>query len=346
MDVLKPRKIFKARGQRDKTDCFSQRLISQEAMTARLMRCALVFAAAACLDGVECFTVVSSQSRLARRVHPQAMCGQARSCKTLMTSASDDAASDATSVRGLKSIKSELMKLLTKGTGLTNRADPLEVTELVLELEGKNPTQQPAASDLLNGDWEMVHSGGYAQGFIDSPTRELALLAYTGGYRPGLLATLMDKLPAPLLDVDNVILKISPGGEKKRTVEGSVRFGVAGQSEQLTTQGTLEERSPVRLTETRQRSRVFGQNIDLPGTLRWNRDLLVTFLDDDFLIARDDSGVSDVWLRKLPVMDSSSAANSPAEPAGSRETFSGVVEDVTVESKSEDASTEAEQSEE
>ena len=50
----------------------------------------------------------------------------------------------------------------------------------------------------------MIYTGGYAQGFIDSPTRELALLVYTGGFKPGLLANLMDKLPPGLLDVDYV----------------------------------------------------------------------------------------------------------------------------------------------
>ena len=104
------------------------------------------------------------------------------------------------------------MHLLTQGTGLKGAADSRnreQVHEIVLMLERMNPTDSPAESDLLNGDWEMIYTGGYAQGFIDSPTRELALLVYTGGFRPGLLANLMDKLPAGLLDVDYVEVKIS-----------------------------------------------------------------------------------------------------------------------------------------
>ena len=35
-------------------------------------------------------------------------------------------------------------------------------------------------------------------GFFDSPTREIALALYTGGFRPGLFANLISKLPGPL----------------------------------------------------------------------------------------------------------------------------------------------------
>jgi hypothetical protein len=38
----------------------------------------------------------------------------------------------------------------------------------------------------------------YGMGFFDSPTREIALALYTGGFRPGLLANLLSKLPGPL----------------------------------------------------------------------------------------------------------------------------------------------------
>jgi hypothetical protein len=54
----------------------------------------------------------------------------------------------------VKPMKSKLMRLLSKGTGLKGAADAAnraEVNELVLGLEKNNPTEEPAASELLNG---------------------------------------------------------------------------------------------------------------------------------------------------------------------------------------------------
>jgi len=51
-------------------------------------------------------------------------------------------------------MKSTLMRLLSKGTGLKAAAgtgNRAEVNELVLALEKNNPTNEPAASELLNG---------------------------------------------------------------------------------------------------------------------------------------------------------------------------------------------------
>ena len=212
-----------------------------------------------------------------------------------------------------KSVKTQLMDLLTQGTGLKGAADTRnreQVNEIVLMLERMNPTASPAESDLLNGDWDMLYTGGYAQGFIDSPTRELALLVYTGGFRPGLLANLMDKLPAGLLDVDYVEVKIS-GNAGDARVEGSVAVGLAGNMQKLTTEGTLVKKSPMRLTETFNRARAFGQAAELPGPLKLSRDLLVTYLDNDIFIARDESNVPDVWLRKVPLTSAAPEATKP-----------------------------------
>ena len=62
---------------------------------------------------------------------------------------------------GLKSVKTELVRTLTKGTGMVtaDARDRPVVNELVLKLERRNPTQAPAASELLNGAWEMLYTG-------------------------------------------------------------------------------------------------------------------------------------------------------------------------------------------
>ena len=55
----------------------------------------------------------------------------------------------------------------------------------------------------------------------------------------------------------------------------------------------------MRLRETLVMADFFGQTVDLQGPLRTERDLFVSFLDDDILVVRDESGVPDIWLRKV-----------------------------------------------
>ena len=150
--------------------------------------------------------------------------------------------------------------------------------------------------------------------------RELALLVYTGGFKPGLLASVMEKLPAGLLDVDYVELKITPNEPR---VQGSLKVGIAGNVQKIATDGTIVQQSPVRLRETFSRARVFGSNLDLPPNLIPSRDLLVTYLDEDLLVARDESGVPDIWLRKVPITMSSGP--SPIEAKASEAVVASVV---------------------
>lgn len=260
------------------------------------------------VDQAASYTLAPSCARLGVSVALAGVQPRALGVTRLMATSGEGASAEP----AVKPMKSKLMRLLSKGTGLKGAADAAnraEVNELVLGLEKNNPTEEPAASELLNGGWEMIYTGGYAQGFIDSPTRELALLVYTGGFKPGLLANLMDKLPPGLLDVDYVDLKISPDEPR---VEASLKVGVAGNTQQITTEGSLIQQSPVRLRETFKRARAFGQAVDLPGSFMLSRDLLVTFLDDDLLIARDESGSPDVWLRKVPMLASTQNASASA----------------------------------
>ena len=46
------------------------------------------------------------------------------------------------------------------------------------------------------------------------------------------------------------------------------------------------------------KAELFGQSTDLQGPLRTRRSLFATFLDDDVLVVRDETGVPDIWLRK------------------------------------------------
>ena len=60
-----------------------------------------------------------------------------------------------------------------------------EVSELLVKMEAKNPTEEPATSALLNGVWDVAYQG-YAPGPLPSPTRPLALALYAGGFTPGV----------------------------------------------------------------------------------------------------------------------------------------------------------------
>lgn len=69
-----------------------------------------------------------------------------------------------------EAIKSDLLSQLSVGTGLKVAAggDRVTINELLMKLEPKNPTEDPAMSPLLNGVWELLYTGGYASGFMDS----------------------------------------------------------------------------------------------------------------------------------------------------------------------------------
>merc|ERR1719409_1237131 len=132
----------------------------------------------------------------------------------------------------------------------------------------------------------------------NSPTREIALALYTGGFRPGLFANLLSKLPGPLatlVELDEVELMIK---RDQPRVEATAKMVVAGNEQTLRLMGELASPSAMRLQETLVKAEVFGQTTDLQSPLRTKRSLFVTFLDDDMLVVRDETGVPDIWLRK------------------------------------------------
>ena len=80
------------------------------------------------------------------------------------------------------------------------------VNELLLKLERSNPTAAPATSPLLNGEWSLAYQGGYAEGLVSSPTRQLALFAYAGGYAPTMFGMALARLlPDSLLTAQSKV---------------------------------------------------------------------------------------------------------------------------------------------
>jgi hypothetical protein len=68
------------------------------------------------------------------------------------------------------------------------------INEMIVRLEKSidatttsSATTNPTSSPLLNGVWELRYVGGYTPTpFAISPTRQLALFLYSGGYSPGV----------------------------------------------------------------------------------------------------------------------------------------------------------------
>ena len=83
-------------------------------------------------------------------------------------------------------VKDELLSVVGAAVGDSVSSDLRdEVSELLVKMEAKNPTEEPATSALLTGVWDVAYQG-YAPGPLPSPTRPLALALYAGGFTPGV----------------------------------------------------------------------------------------------------------------------------------------------------------------
>jgi hypothetical protein len=173
------------------------------------------------------------------------------------------------------------------------------INEALLKLERLNPTADPAVSPLLNGVWELKYVGGYATDWaLPSPTRQLALFLYSGGYSPGVFAlALAQKLPAALVEVGDLVLSIS---REQPRVEASIDVKLLGGGikSSVKVKTRLEAQSSVRLKETYESATVIDQSVPIPDALKYSRDLYVTYVDEDLLVVRDASGVPEVCTRK------------------------------------------------
>jgi len=194
-------------------------------------------------------------------------------------------------------VKDELLSVVGAAVGDSVSSDLRdEVSELLVKMESKNPTAEPATSALLNGVWDVAYQG-YAPGPLPSPTRPLALALYAGGFTPGVAGlTAARMLPDALADVGSLEIAIS---RDQPRVTASTSVSLAGLGAQdFEVQTSLEAETGIRLKETYASLKAFGREQDIPANLRYSRKLFVTYLDEDILVMRDESGVPDVLLRK------------------------------------------------
>lgn len=193
---------------------------------------------------------------------------------------------------------SNVMDLMPSQLGQVSEETRAAINEALYKLEAMNPTKGPAISPLLNGVWELRYVGGYTPDWaIPSPTRQLALFLYSGGYSPGLFAlSLAQKLPSSLVDVGDLEIAIS---REQPRVEATIDIKTFGGMEQeVSVKTRLEVQSDVRLRETYESATLLGNSIDLPKPLQYSRDLYVVYVDEDLLIIRDATGIPEVLVRK------------------------------------------------
>merc|ERR1712154_327131 len=104
-----------------------------------------------------------------------------------------------------------VMGMMPDSLGDVSTETRATINEALYKLEASNPTPKPTMSPLLNGVWELKYAGGYSSDWaLASPTRQLALFLYSGGYSPGVFALgLAQQLPSTLLDVGELEISIS-----------------------------------------------------------------------------------------------------------------------------------------
>jgi len=196
-----------------------------------------------------------------------------------------------------ESVVSSIMDYLPSTLGEVSSDDRAAINEAIIRLEALNPTEDPVYSPLFNGVFTLKYSGGYSESKIPSPTRQLALFLYSGGYSPGLFAlSLAQTLPAQLVEVGDLEISIS---RSQPRIEAKIDVKLFGGSEEaIEVNARLEEESGLRFTETYESASVLGQTIDIPEQLQYSRDLYVSYVDEDILVVRDGAGVPEILVRK------------------------------------------------
>lgn len=174
-----------------------------------------------------------------------------------------------------------------------------EINEACLALEKTNPTTNPTMSPLLNGVWELRYAAGYeAEWTLPSPTRQLALFLYSGGYSPGVYAlNLAQQLPQALVNVGDLEITISRD-QPRVEAKVSVKLLDGALESDVCVTCRLEVESSVRMRETYERATIMDQEVEIPPPLQYSRDLYITYVDEDIMIVRDASGVPEILVRK------------------------------------------------
>jgi hypothetical protein len=209
-------------------------------------------------------------------------------------------------VDALSIAKENLRSALFTGIGLQpDSTMQAAVTECIEALAPLNPTTSPSSSSLLNGRWEVVYAGAPGAGFFDSPTRPLALALYAAPFQPNVVAQGLAKLPFDAASLSSVTVTIQSPDAGQPRVAAEAAINILGNSATVTLRANLAPRSDIALREDFVEVEAFGQRGMLPGPLAVSRNLFVSFVDDEYLIIRDDTGLPNVLKRLVKFPDAS-----------------------------------------
>jgi len=218
-----------------------------------------------------------------------------------------------------KTVAQEVLKVEGKPT--RGRVD-----EAIIVLEKLNTMDEPVYALELDGTWNVKYSGSIAPGPLASPTRELALFLYGGGFSLGnALSSFANGAFGQNLGikVGAKTVRIQGG----RDVDSTAEVEVAGQMQTLSYVAELMPLSARRMSEevvSLELPSPLGKQ-DLPFELR--RSILITYLDDEMMIVRDESGVPEVLVREvLPVAPAPAPKPSSSATANATEAMANTTQ--------------------
>ena len=152
-----------------------------------------------------------------------------------------------------------------------------EVNEYVLALEKMNPTEDPAYSSLLNGVWEVV-----ASGFGDP-----ALLGFQAIKAASKFGGIVDAS-----DIDLTISSLQP----RVTAKSTISAGPAKVEFAVTTD--LEILNGSKIKENYVSAKVGKVDLPISQVTSLSRELIITYLDQELCISRDQFGSPEILRRK------------------------------------------------
>lgn len=173
------------------------------------------------------------------------------------------------------------------------------IDEAIIQLERLSPGEELAYSELLDGTWSVYYSGSFVPGPLPSPAHPFGLFL-NGGFSPAnAITSFVDGFWGRTLGMNMgaKTVEIIDGRDVKATAQVTLP---GGSQETLRYKAELMPLSAHRLNEE-------IISIELPQPLGWQnvqleikRGILVTYLDDEMLIVRDESGVPEVLERLAP----------------------------------------------
>merc|ERR1712146_234546 len=151
-----------------------------------------------------------------------------------------------------------------------------EMNEYVLALEKVNPTEDPAYSKLLNGVWEVVSTG-----FGD----------------PALLGFQAIKAASKFGAIDATDIELSISSMQPRvTATSTISVGPAKVDVEVTTD--LEIINGSKIKENYVSAKISTVDVPISSIGSFTRELIITYLDEELRISRDEFGSPEILRRK------------------------------------------------